>query len=279
MMRSAIHFESPRLLAVFAHPDDESFLAGGTLAKYAARGWDVRVISATVGENGPRGDYQSLSTNEFADLRRSELQVACKALGIHPPMFLECADRAVAAICWNSAAKEIARIIRRLRPDVVITFGPDGISGHPDHVALSQIVTSAFWVATVYKSPRQTVTRPTPASLYYVLRSASVPESCTHEQPSTAPMLTTSIDIGEVGERKLQAIRSYRSQKHLQPTDPAAIQAVLQAPEHFHRRFPRWDGGDLETGLGQQHSDAAVLSQDGEEATVVVEDVLDGGGR
>ena len=278
MMRSAIHSESPRLLAVFAHPDDESFLAGGTLAKYAARGWDVRVISATYGENGPRGDNESLSTNEFADLRRSELQVACKALGIHPPMFLECADRAVAAICWNSAAKEMARIIRRLRPDVVITFGPDGISGHPDHVALSQIVTSAFWVATVYKSPRQTLTRPTPAGLYYVLHSASVPESCTHERPTTELVLTTSIDISEVGERKLQAIRSYRSQKHLQPTGPAAIQAILQAPEHFHRRFPSWEGGDLETRLGQQPSDTAVLSKEVEEATVVA-DALDGGGR
>jgi LmbE family N-acetylglucosaminyl deacetylase len=278
MIHRATHGEEPRLLAIFAHPDDETFLAGGTLAKYAAQGWDVRVISATYGENGRRGDYESLGTNEFADLRRRELQAACKALGIHPPMFLECADRALAAICWNSAAKEIARIIRRLRPDVVITFGPDGISGHPDHVALSQIVTGAFWAATVYRSPRQTVTLPSPASLYYVLRSASVPESCTHGEPGTEPVLTTSIDIGEVGERKLQAIRSYHSQKHLHPTDPAAIQSILQAPEHFHRRFPRWEGGELETGLGQQPSDAAVLSKDAEEATAVT-DVLNGGGR
>jgi LmbE family N-acetylglucosaminyl deacetylase len=279
MIHRATHCESPRLLAIFAHPDDETFLAGGTLAKYAAQGWDVRVISATYGENGRRGDYESLSTNEFANLRRNELQAACKALGIHPPMLLECADRAVATICWNSAAKEIARIIRRLRPDVVITFGPDGISGHPDHVALSQIVTSAFWVASVYRSPRQAVTgtRPSPASLYYVLRSASVPQSCVQKQ-ATEPVLTTSIDIGEVGERKLQAIRSYHSQKHLHPTDPAAIQSILQAPEHFHRRFPRWEGRNLESRLGQQPSDTAVLSKEVEEATAVT-DVLDGGGR
>jgi LmbE family N-acetylglucosaminyl deacetylase len=195
-------------------------------------------------------------------------------------MFLECADRALAAICWNSGAKEIARIIRRLRPDVVITFGPDGISGHPDHVALSQIVTGAFWAATVYRSPRQTVTLPSSASLYYVLRSASVPQSCTQTQATrgTEPVLTTSIDIGEVGERKLQAIRRYHSQKHLHPTDSAAIQSILQAPEHFHRRFPRWEGGELETGLGQQPSDAVVLSKDVEEATAVT-DVLNGGGR
>ena len=278
MIHHATHYERPRVLAIFAHPDDETFLAGGTLAKYAARGWDVRVISATYGENGQRGDYQSLGTNEFADLRRRELQAACKVLGVHPPMFLECADRALAAICWNSAAKEIARIMRRLRPDVVITFGPDGISGHPDHVALSQIVTSAFWVATVYKSPRQTVTRPTPASLYYVLRSASLPESCARQEATTEPILTTSIDIREIGERKLQAIHSYRSQKHLHPIGPAAIQSILRAPEHFHRRFPRWEEGPIETELCPPRSEADGLSEKVENAPAFA-DYPDGGGR
>ncbi len=253
MIHRATHSGKPRVLAIFAHPDDETFLAGGTLAKYAAQGWDVRVISATYGENGQRGDYQSLGANEFADLRRRELQAACKVLGVHPPMFLECADRALAAICWNSAAKEIARIMRRLQPDVVITCGPDGISGHPDHVALSQIVTSAFWATSIHTYPweaeRRERSRSPRASLYYVLRSASLPKSCARPDGTTEPILTTSIDIREVGEQKLQAIRSYRSQKHLHPIGPAAVQSILSAPEHFHRRFPRWEEGPLEAEL------------------------------
>jgi len=71
----------------------------------------------------------SNGVDEFANARRAELEAACKALGIHPPMFLECADRAVAGVCWNSAAKQIAKILRHLHPDVVITFALTAFPG------------------------------------------------------------------------------------------------------------------------------------------------------
>lgn len=245
------HSSRPRLLALFAHPDDESFVAGGTLAKYAHLGWDVFLACATYGEAGQRGEYESIGVNEFARVRRVELQAACHALGIHPPMFLECADRAVAGICWNSAAKQITKILRRLQPDVVITFGPDGISGHPDHVALSQIVTSAFWAATVHRFPGQE-NQPHRASLYYALRSAAVPARCGPLVASGAPHplpVTTIIDIAEVGQQKLAAIRSHRSQQHLQPANESAVQTILIAPEHFHRAYPKADDALAETEL------------------------------
>ncbi len=245
------HSERRRLLAVFAHPDDESFVAGGTLAKYAHLGWDVFLVCATNGENGQRGEYKALGVNEFAQVRRAELQAACHALGIHPPMFLECADGAVAGICWNSAAKQVTRILRRLQPDVVITFGPDGISGHPDHVALSQIVTSAFWAATLHRFPGQ-ASQPNRASLYYAMRSAAVPPRCGPLVASGTPHilpLTTIIDIAEVGRQKLAAIRSHRSQRHLHPTTKSAVQTAGSAPEHFYRAFPKADDSLAETEL------------------------------
>ena len=245
------HSERPRLLAVFAHPDDESFLAGGTLAKYAHLGWDVFLVCATYGESGQRGEYEALGVNEFANIRRAELQAACNALGIHSPMFLECADRAVAVICWNSAAKEMVRVIRRLQPDVVVTFGPDGISGHPDHVALSQIVTSAFWVATVHRFPWRKAVKARHSSLYYVLRSTSVPQCCGQNETVPVPPLTTAIDIGGFGDLKLAAVHCHRSQRHLQPILVATTRAILEAPEHFHRAFPRWDSTAIETRFGQ----------------------------
>ncbi len=249
MPDKAKHSERPRLLAVFAHPDDESFLAGGTLAKHAHLGWDVFLVCATYGESGQRGEYEALTVNEFANVRRAELEAACKALGIHAPMFLECADRAVAGICWNSAAKQVTRILRHLQPDVVITFGPDGISGHPDHIALSQIVTSAFWAATIHRFPGQE-SQPHRASLYYALRSAAIPPSC---GPVVArphlPPVTTIIDIAEVGRRKLAAIRSHRSQRHLHPTGNSAVQTVIGAPEYFHRAYPKAEDALAETEL------------------------------
>lgn len=252
--------ERSRLLAVFAHPDDESFLAGGTLAKYAHLGWDVFLVCATYGESGQRGDFEALGAAEFADQRQSELQAACRALGIHPPMFLECIDRALAAICWNSAAKEMVRIMHRLQPDVVITFGPDGISGHPDHVALSQIVTSAFWAATVHSFPWRKALKARRASLYYVLRSTSVPQCCGQNATVPVPSLTTIIDIAGFGERKLQAIHCHKSQRHLQPVDAATTRAILGTPEHFHRAFPRWDSATIENSLGEPHAHRGELS-------------------
>ena len=124
--------DRPRLLAVFAHPDDETFLAGGTLAKYAAEGFEVFLLCATRGQLGQKGEYNDLNPTEFSLLRQRELESACRALGIHQPLFLDCADQHLGKDCWDSATREIVQAIRRIRPDVVITFGPDGISGHPE---------------------------------------------------------------------------------------------------------------------------------------------------
>jgi LmbE family N-acetylglucosaminyl deacetylase len=238
-----------RILAIFAHPDDETFLAGGALAKHAASGWDVFVLCATHGEAGRRGDYEHLTPKEFARLRKAELEAACRALGVHAPLLLECADRALARDCWHSATEEVVRIIRRLRPQVVITFGPDGISGHPDHVALSQIVSAAFRGAGAESSLPQGTGEPPPfqpRALYCVLKSAAVPPCCTAAGTAEPPPPTTVINVGEFGRRKLEAVRCYRSQKHLQPEDPAAIAAILAGSENFHRAFPAWEGGRME---------------------------------
>ncbi len=245
MLAHTKHSARPRLLALFSHPDDESFLAGGTLAKYANMGWAVYLVCATYGESGQRGEYEDLSVNEFANIRRAELETACKHLRIHSPMFLDCADRAVGGICLNSATKQVLHIMRRLEPDVVITFGPDGISGHPDHTALSRIVSGAFWAATVhaFRGHRRR------ASLYYALRSSSVPEGCRQNERIEPPRLTTTIDIAEVGEQKLAAIRSHRGQRHLQPSSETAVQAILSTPEHFHRAYPPIGETALETEL------------------------------
>jgi LmbE family N-acetylglucosaminyl deacetylase len=236
------------ILAVFAHPDHETFLAGGTLAKYAAQGCEVFIACATHGEGGRRGEYEDLSTQEFARLRRCEMEAACRALGVTEPIFFGCADQQLARDCWNSAAAEVIRYIRKLKPDVVITFGPDGISGHPDHVALSQIVTSAVWRAG-YR-PLISGGEPfRPSALYYVLRSESLAKCYRPSAPLEVPPVTTVIDINGFGESKLKAIRSYCSQKHLQPENASGVSAVLYAPEYFHRVLPACAAKEIEDHL------------------------------
>jgi LmbE family N-acetylglucosaminyl deacetylase len=239
------------LLAIFAHPDDETYLAGGTLARYAASGCEVSVVCATFGEAGRRGEYAGLSREDFGALRRRELEAACAELGVRPPIFLGCADRALGRDCWDLATDEAVRIIRRLRPDVVLTFGPDGVSGHADHVALSQIVTAAFWGAGVpARSPHLAATPFQPAALYYVLRSAAVPSCCRpREGTSVPPVPTTTIAMGGFGERKLAAARCPRSQWHMQLLTREHTSAILTAPEVFHRAIPAWAGGGLETSF------------------------------
>lgn len=236
---------------------------------------------ATHGEGGRRGEYEHLSREEFAALRQREMEAAARALGIHPPIFLECADRGLARECWNSATEEIVRVIRRLRPDVVVTFGPDGISGHIDHVALNQIVTAAFWAAglsshlaeeSAHLPPFQ------PARLYYVLRSAAVPQCCQPASPVPTPLVTTRIDISEYGARKLEAIRCYRSQNHLQPEEPATVEAILKSPEHFHRAVPPWEGTEIETELFRSHWQAVGSSSE-TDAAVSLAKPLHGGER
>lgn len=236
-----------RLLAVFAHPDDETYLAGGTLARYAASGSEVFVLCATHGEAGRRGEYSRLSRRQFAAVRRRELKAACVALGVRPPFFLGCADKELARDCWQTATEEVAATIRRLRPDVVLTFGPDGVSGHADHVTLSQIVTAAFWGAGLAtRSPRGGEAPFEPAALYYVLRSASVPSCCTPAEGVVSPPVTTTVAVDGFGERKLAAARCHGSQRHLQPLTPEGTRAILTAPEVFHRAVPAWRGGDPE---------------------------------
>jgi LmbE family N-acetylglucosaminyl deacetylase len=234
---------SRRILGIFAHPDDETFLAGGTLAKYADAGWEVSVLCATRGEAGRRGDYEkeNLSAGEFALVRQREMEKACRVIGVRKPLFMKCADGRVAKDCRNSAKAIIVRFLRKWKPDVIITFGPDGVSGHTDHVAIGGIATAAAREAGI-------------RSLYYVLRSESLSTCCEPEVPVSPPPVTTVIDVSGFGERKLRAMRCYRSQEHLLSEDPAVIRDTLNGPEHFHRAFPAEDAGEIEDHLFEPFS-------------------------
>jgi LmbE family N-acetylglucosaminyl deacetylase len=243
-----------RILAIFAHPDDETFLAGGTLAKYAATGWGVFVLCATRGEAGWRGDYEkeNLSPGEFARVRQREMEAACEVLGVREPLFLECADQGIAKDCRDSAKAEVGRFLRGLKPDVVITFGPDGVSGHTDHVAISRIVTAAVLDVGIrpFLSGVEKETEPFRiTSLYFVSRSEFLSTCCKPAVPVPSPPVTTVIDVSGYTERKLEAMRCYRSQMHLLSEDPTVIMDTRDGQELFHRAFPARQGGEIEDRL------------------------------
>lgn len=139
--------EPAPLLAVFAHPDDESIVAGGTLARNAQAGMQTALLCATRGEWGPISDEALADYENLGAVRERELRAACEVLGVGWLRFLDLEDGAVAAVLGGAEEEQtldkIVRAIRELRPQTVITFGPDGLYGHPDHIAIGQLTTKA----------------------------------------------------------------------------------------------------------------------------------------
>lgn len=129
--------EAITLLAVWAHPDDESFLAGGLLAEVARRGGRVVTVTATAGEHGT-DDPLAEPPAVLAARRTAELDAALEVLGGEPAIHLGYADGGLDGVSEHLAAHLIGRIVDRVGPDAVLTFGPDGVTGHPDHQAVGR---------------------------------------------------------------------------------------------------------------------------------------------
>jgi LmbE family N-acetylglucosaminyl deacetylase len=144
------------LLAIFAHPDDESFGAGGTLALYARRGYRVVLLCATRGEAGTVDPEYLEGYSSIAELREAELRCAAHHLGLHDVYFLGYRDsgmpgspdnrhpEAQVAHPVDEVAARIVKYIRQVKPDVILTFDPIGGYRHPDHIHVHEATNLAF---------------------------------------------------------------------------------------------------------------------------------------
>ena len=128
---------APVVLAVWSHPDDESFLAGGLLAQFARMGARVVNVSATSGEHGTEDPVNSPPATLGA-LRESELDAALAELGIGPSLLLGFGDGFCERVPDLMGARFVGSIIDRIQPDLIVSFGPDGVTGHPDHQAVAR---------------------------------------------------------------------------------------------------------------------------------------------
>ncbi len=269
------------LLAIFAHPDDESFGAGGTLALHAARGEPVWLVCATNGDQGGRPGEDADDHSMDPEVRLEELRCACRAMGIAEPIFLGYRDSGMEG--WGAPEGSLAvadleevvgRVlaeIRRLRPAVVITFDPGGIYGHPDHVAISARATEAY---------RRAAAEPGgPSALYHqalgrsaVLELQRLMEAAarTSGEPPAPPSqddlrqqeaffrlarpddeITTMVDVRSVLDRKLAALACHGSQMRGRQWDEAPRDLVEQrlGTETFVRVDPPPTPGERETAL------------------------------
>lgn len=145
-----------RLVAVVAHPDDEAWALGGTLARCARDGTNVRVICATGGEGGHvlRDGQRTRANTDLAGLRAVELLASCEALGIGAPVMLGWPDGGVAGLPTWSAVQDLRAAIAELAPEVVLGIGLDGGYAHVDHTALARLLREAITSMTTHSQPR-----------------------------------------------------------------------------------------------------------------------------
>ncbi|PUA37253.1 PIG-L family deacetylase [Paenibacillus elgii] len=194
-----------RWLFVFAHPDDESFAAGGTIAKLSGTGHEVVLACATSGCKGKSGEFQFATREELARHREEELRSACSVLGVAELILYRYRDGELKSIDPEALAERIRSTIAELKPDVVLTFPPDGVTGHPDHIAISQATEKAVALAEAeYPEGR----RP---SFYYT----SIPhyyDHCQDSGPKDTCPITARVDISDYRQHKGRALQAYRSQ-------------------------------------------------------------------
>jgi N-acetylglucosamine malate deacetylase 2 len=208
-----------RLVVILAHPDDESFPLGGTLAKYAAEGVPIILICATRGEKGIPG----LSPDETARIRENELRAAASVLGIANVRFLDYVDGELKQADLTEAIAHLRDMLRELRPGAVITFGPDGISGHADHVAVHRLATTAFDQAGLPQ-----------ARLFYIAPSEATQQGCgiiPSQEMAGGPV--ASIDVGAYLVTKVMAAQQHASQKPPFTGTPEDEAGRLTCHEYF----------------------------------------------
>lgn len=140
--------ERLKLMCILAHPDDESLGTGGILARYADEGIETYVITATRGQRGWTGAAEDYPGPEaLGQIREAELYAAARVLGVREVTLLDYMDGELDRADPSKVIADLVFELRRVRPQVVVTFDPFGAYGHPDHIAISQHTSAAIVAA------------------------------------------------------------------------------------------------------------------------------------
>lgn len=259
-----------KLMCVLAHPDDESLATGGLLARCAALGVQTYLLTATRGEWGWFGEAETYpGPLSLGAIREVELFQAARELGICEVDFLDYEDGKLDQADAEVAISKIAYHLRRIKPDVVVTFDPFGCYGHPDHIAISQFTTAAIVKAadgTYFDkqklAPHQVL------KLYYVTSTVAklsvyqkifgdlVMNIDGVERRATGWeewAITTAIDISAYQDTILKAVLCHQTQltayERLKSLSTEQKQA-LWTTETYYRAFSMVNGGrEMETDL------------------------------
>lgn len=216
---------SRRLAAVVAHPDDDTFGVTGTAGLHAEDPeFHLTLVLVTSGDNGEIADPALATPENLGEVREREDRASWRALGCVPDRheFLRYPDGGVAGVDFDALVVRIADILREERPDVVVTFGPDGITGHADHVTVGEATTEAFHRlrAEGLEAFRRLLHNCLPESrltwFSEELRARGFPpiDSTQPFQPRGVPDASIDVDVdcSRLWERKLAALREHKTQ-------------------------------------------------------------------
>jgi LmbE family N-acetylglucosaminyl deacetylase len=260
-----------KLMAVLAHPDDETLGCGGTLARYSSEGIGTHVLTATRGQSGRHGSGEHPGKAALGRIREAEEREAARELGVTEVSFLDYVDGELDRADPVAAAAAIVAHLRRVRPHVVMTFGPDGAYGHPDHIAVSQLASAAVHLAADphHDGPGEPHTV---SKLYYIAWGAeawaayqrafktltsTVAGVERHAAPWPEWAITTRLDCTPWWPRVWDAVRHHRTQMSIY----GALERLgeddhrtLWGNQTFYRAFSTVNGGreaerDLFEGL------------------------------
>lgn len=259
------------LLAIFPHPDDETFSAGGLMAAAREQGDNVVLICATRGEAGESGDPSHTSPEELGKAREAELRAAMEFLNVDDVRFLGYRDSGMEgsaeaqnpeAFVQASVADAAARLvpmIRKIRPDTIVTFGEDGVYGHPDHIHLHHVVKlavvaagDATWGDASSAQPWQTpylyfATAPREDMLELLARPksplGSISDRARANLGTPRAQITNSVDVSRWEQQKRDAFIAHHSQTGeggpLSGAAPEVLERRLSF-EHFVRAALPW---------------------------------------
>lgn len=234
-----------KLLCVLAHPDDESLGNGGILAKYTAEGVETYLVTATHGERGWQGiPAVNPGLDELGKIREAELLAAAQVLGVREVAFLDYVDGELDQANPAEAIENIVTHIRRIQPQVVVTFDPFGTYGHPDHIAICQFTTAAVMQAgDVSYSDSQQLPPHRVSKLYYLAVNRRIVELYFEAfgnivmpvdgvdrtgVPWEDWAITTRIDCEAYWQTVWEAISCHRTQL-------PGYQKLSELPESYHR--------------------------------------------
>jgi LmbE family N-acetylglucosaminyl deacetylase len=236
-----------KLMCVLGHPDDESLGTGGILAKYASEGVKTYLVTATRGERGwfgPKEENPGLE--ELGRIRERELRGAAEVLGLQEVNFLDYVDGEYHLADPAESIGKIVGHIRRVRPDVVVTFDQNGLYGHPDHITINQHTTAAVVAAAdPYYAESSELPHHRVSKLYYMVWNEAVRDAYRaafgelvmridgqERRPVVWPdwAITTQVDTSSYWERVWAAISCHQSQL-------PGYQVLKNLPLEHHRNM------------------------------------------